>query len=385
MFYRLVLKSLIMRRGRLAVAVVAVLLGATLVTALTTLSLDIQDKASRELRAYGANLVLLPEGAGPLGSGEALKPSTTAEGSYLKEEDLAALASQELASHVVGYAPYLYAVVELRGQSVVLAGTWLDHVPQVSPWWRVEGAWPESRRDKEGSIVGTAVAQKLNLALGDSFMVTYGVNSLPLRVAGIVDSGGSEDNQVFVGLAAAQELVGWPGMVSLVQVSALGRELESTASLIQKAVPGSQVRVVGQIARAEESVMGKVQFLLALVTALVLGASFLAVLGTMTTSVLERTAEMGLMKALGAEGHRIAQIFMTEALVIAALGAVLGFGAGQLLVQFIGSQVFGSAIAFHWVAVPVTLGVALVVTIAGSAIPVQRAVAVDPVVTLRGE
>lgn len=61
MYARILFKSLKLRAARLSIAVLAVLLGASLVAALTSLSLDLGGKASRELRAYGANLMVLPK------------------------------------------------------------------------------------------------------------------------------------------------------------------------------------------------------------------------------------------------------------------------------------------------------------------------------------
>lgn len=153
---------------------------------------------------------------------------------------------------------------------------------------------------------------------------------------------------------------------------------------IKEVLPATSVKPIRQIAEAEGVFVSKVGFLATLLTVTALAASALAVMTTMTAVVLERRAEIGLMKAIGADGGQIALIFLSEAGLIGLAGGLLGYLAGLELAGFIGRQVFAAAVALPPVVLPVTLALALGVALLGSAQPVRQAVRLEPVMLLRG-
>lgn len=391
MLCRIVIKSITNRKGRLVVAALAVLVAASMVSALAGISLDIKDKAGRQLRAYGANIVLVPRAAE--GGDDLLSPLRE---HYLSDQDLAGL-DQDPA--VAGYAPYIFGLGEVDGRKVALVGTWFDGVRKVSPWWEVDGLWIASREDRRSSLVGSNAARVLGLTVGQNYRIAVpgaiavtgadrgsGTRDLELTVAGIVKTGGQEDNQIFVDLGLVQETTGRRGLVSLVQVSALTgkRPVEQVAADLAKSVPGSRGQVVAQIAQAEGRLLGKIQWLMALVTAAILVAAGLSVGSTMTATVLERRKEVGLMKAMGAD-RTIAALIWAEALAVGLAGGVVGTLAGFGFSQVIGKTVFNTFISFRWPVLPLTLAAAVLVSWLGSRRPISQALGIDPVVTLRGE
>lgn len=376
MWWRIISRSFRNRKARLALATLSVILGANLVAALTSLSLDIPQKAGSQLRSYGANILVMP--VAPIGVDEA----------YISERDLSFLDKSEIAASISSYTPYLYSQVEIDGQRVILAGAGLDSVMKTSPWWQVRGSWPRGEVGGEReALVGAQAAEKLGLQLDKNLTVKYKGSSETLKVTGIVNTGAAEENQVFVDLSTAQKLTGLEGKVGLVQVSALTQShpLSHLSQFIEQGIPGTEARIVGQIAKAESRILSKVQLLMALVAALILIASGLVILSTMTTTFLERTPEIGLMKALGASDRRIAGLFGVEIGIIALGGGLLGYLLGYILAQFIGHQVFDSSISLQPVALLVTLAIAIIVTLLGSTLPLRRAMKVDPALTLRGE
>jgi putative ABC transport system permease protein len=98
----------------------------------------------------------------------------------------------------------------------------------------------------------------------------------------------------------------------------------------------------------------------------------LAVSAAMATAIFERRAEVGLMKALGAGRLAVASVFFAEATMLALIGGFAGFVAG--------AQITIPAVLF-----PVILVIAVIVTFAGSAAAIRKAVRLDPVFALRGE
>ncbi|HJW84112.1 MAG TPA: ABC transporter permease [Anaerolineae bacterium] len=381
MFKRIVLGSLRHQRARLSIAALAMALGSALVSGLLNLSGDIGGQVGRELRAYGANIVIRPrEQSMRVGSGGLEFGAVTSE-QTLVEADLERMNQVE---GVMGYVPFLYAVVEVERRPVVLAGVGLEAGRSLNTWWQVQGRWPET--DDE-LLAGVRAAEALGLAPGEAVGVKYGDETLAMRVVGVLETGGPEDEQLVTGLRAAQMLTNQPGRVGLVMVSALAaeRSLETIARELQATLPQAEVRTLAQFAQAEATVLNKVRLLIGLVAALVLIAGALTVAGTLNIIVMERRTEIGLMKALGADDRRVAGLFLIEALNIGGAGGVVGYLAGLALAIAIGQRVFQATIAPTAWGPPGTLLIALCVALLASLLPVRHALAVDPVKTLRGE
>ncbi len=371
MFWRILAKSLRHRWSRIILAAFAVTMGASLTAAALSVSVGMDEKVGRTLRAYGANIVLIPKGAA-LGASD----------STLRESDLTQLNQ----ASVVGYAPFLYAVVERNNQIVALAGTWFDTATRVNPWWRLEGVAP-ARDDVGSAIVGANVAEKWRVKVGDPIRVRYHESDKTFQIAGVLSTGGAEDDQILVSLAAAQELSQRSGQVSLVQVSALGTQtpIEDLARALEQAIPDAEAKTIRQIAEGEFAVIRRVQLLLALIAAIVLIAASVSVGATMTTMMLERRREIGLMKAIGAEARRIGALFLAEAGAVGAVGGVIGYALGFALAQIIAQSIFGSSVEANiWVGLSAFV-IAVAVAVIGSIIPVRRALAIEAAVVLRGE
>ena len=161
--------------------------------------------------------------------------------------------------------------------------------------------------------------------------------------------------------------------------------VESIAYQLQEAIPHSHAEQIRQVAQNEGTVLSRIKGLMLLVTLAALLASALAVSAAMATAIFERRVEVGLMKALGAGDLTVAAIFFAEAPLLALIGGVAGFAAGSLLARQIGRSIFSSQISIQPVLFPIILAIAVLVTFAGSAAAIRRAVKFDPVFALRGE
>lgn len=345
MFTRIVVKSIWVRRERFLIAVVAIMLGAAVVTSLLTISFDIREKMGKELRSYGANLIVLPE-----------------EGGYISNFD---------ASHpsIIGTAPFLY----FKANNIEFAGTDMQAARKMNPWWHIEGALP----GKQEALLGINAAKKLELKTGDAL----DIGDSSFKVSGVLDTGASDDDRIFINFEEAEAISGKNG-ATLVQVSVLG-DIEAVIKFLES--KNYRVKKVRQVAESEKALLDKTQLLLSLVALFVLSAACLGLLSTMITGVLERSREIGLMKAIGCGNGRLAAIFLAEAAIIGTAGGILGYFAGLLLSRYIGMEIFRTAVSVKPEVFVLTILVSILVALAGSMLPVWRALSIEPVMTLRGD
>jgi len=420
MFARLVFQSFVRQKRRKLLAGLAITLGVAVATAMIAVATDIGDKINRELRTYGANLVVYPQ-ADTLDleiGGVNLKPAN--DGSYLKESDLPAIKGTFWRHNIVGFAPLLPVPVQVefngRAQQVEVIGTYFSKdltygrdnfttgVQATNPWWRVNGSWPKD--DSDDVLLGEALAGQLGARAGDTVMIA----GRQFKVTGTLSAGSEEDRQVVAPLHVAQSLAGHPDAVRRVLVSALTKpedalarrdpatmspELRdrwycspyanSIAYQLAEAIPHSRAEQIRQVAQNEGQVLSRIKGLMLLVTLAALLASALAVSAAMATAIYERRREVGLMKAIGAGNASVAALFFAEAGLLALLGGVAGFVCGIGMAQQIGRWIFNSQVAFEPVLFPIILAVAIAVTFAGSAASIRRAILFDPAVVLRGD
>jgi putative ABC transport system permease protein len=418
MFVRLVGESFRRQKRRKLLAGIAIALGVGVATAMIAVATDIGDKINRELRGYGANLIVTPQEDTldvQIG-GVNLKPPS--DGTYLNERDLPKIKGMFWRNNILGFAPTLPVNVEVAGDSekVTLLGTYfakqlrfgketfVTGVRTTDPWWKVQGSWPD---DESGDVLlGRDLAAKLGRRPGDQLEIAGSAR----RVVGVLSTGSVEDDEIVASLGLAQQILGRPGAVRRIAVSALTKPQDalarrdpkslspamydrwycspypqSIAYQLEEAIPHSHADQIRQVAQTEGVVLSSITGLMLLITLAALLASALAVSAAMATAMFERGAEVGLMKALGAGSFSIAAVFFAEATLLALIGGAAGFAGGAWLADRMGRAIFGSQIAIQPVLLPVVLGIAVIVTLAGSAVAIRRAVKLDPVYALRGE
>lgn len=348
------MKSLWVRKEKFLIAVIAIMLGAAMVASLLTISLDIKERMGKELRSYGANLIVLP-----------------GESEYIdrfKPEHQA----------IIGFAPFLYFKAEVGSKKIELAGVDFEAARKMNPWWRIEGVFPGPQE----VLAGINAAKKLELKTGDFLSIqTPYLNTGSFKVSGVLDTGTSDDDKIFIDFENAKRISGKSGATSI-QVSVLG-DIEDVISYLES--KNYKVKKIRQVAESEKALLDKTQLLMSLVAFFVLSAASLGLLSTMITSILERSREIGLMKALGCGNNRLAAIFLAEAGVMGAAGGVSGYFVGLLLARFIGMEIFNMQVSVKPDVFLLTIAASILVAFAGSLLPVRRALSIDPVVILRGE
>ncbi len=383
--------ALVARRGRVLLAVAAIAVGTSVAAALLLVSRDIGSKVERELRAYGPNLVVVPE-AGALTVGE----RDLALGSVGGDARLGAgtgswLAAETNSGRLAGAVTLRYAVARRGEAAAVVAGVDdLEALARLYPTWRTDGSLAGA-----DALAGAIVARELHLVAGDGATLEItgprGTRPLGLTRIAIVRTGGPEDRQLFVrGDRLADALGEDPARFHL----ALARANGSSAAIeaFAKAPPpsaavqeGATARAIKQLSQADGVVLARLRVLLAFVTAIALTAATLAAMGTLTDLVLERTREIALLRALGAGRRDLVRLFATEACLLGATGGAVGLTIGLIAAQAIGYGVFGTAIRVAPFVPPAIVGLGVATALAASVLPVRRALAIEPATVLRGE
>jgi putative ABC transport system permease protein len=229
-------------------------------------------------------------------------------------------------------------------------------------------------------------------------------------VTGIVSTGGDEDNAILVPLSIAEKLSNRPGEFRQLFISAITKPADALADRdpksltpaeydrwfcspyissisyqIEQVLPGTDVRAIRRVADSEGKILSHVSALLWIVTLAALIAAALAIAATSAAAVLERRAEIGIMKAIGATNTSVTSLFLAEHLTLAFIGGILGFVVGAALARMLGESIFGTPASPRLVLLPIILAIAALVALIGGLIPLRRAARFDPAPILRGQ
>lgn len=441
MFARLVRESFVRNPRRKLLTAAALVVGMAVTTATLTIALEVGDRLAREFRSLGANLLVTPESDTlPVEIG-GVDYRPVDEGAYLKEADLGKLKTIFWRHNILGFTPFLDVPVSVSDRQsktlvpVVLIGTWYEHsvpVPDgttfetgasvTHPWWKIEGRWFADGANE--CVLGASLAQTMpGVKAGQTIYVSdrgdghqKNANATPLLVTGVVSADDAEDRAALVPLSVAQKISGHAGEFRQLFVSALTKPADALAERGERAqtdksiqltpteydrwfcspyissisyqirtvLPGTDVHAIRRVAETEGRVLDRVSALLWIVTIAALIAAALAVAATSATTVLERQAEIGVMKALGASNALVNGIFLAEQVLLAITGGAIGFVAGTFFARFLGASVFGSPASPRLILLPIVLGLAAIVAIAGSLFPLRRAAHFEPALILRG-
>ena len=428
MFFRMIAGVLLRQKGKMFMIAFTIALGASLATAMLAVMFDVGDKVNAELKAYGSNITVVPKEASVVNDLYEVEGSTTVPASYLKEDELGNVKTIFWAFNIVDFAPFIEAQVDADGTQVTVVGTWFNHhlslptgeeldagVISMRSWWDVvDGRWLDESAASDASMimVGTTLAQQLGVGAGDKLELKGKEAGGTYEIAGVFEAGSDEDGQIYAPLDLVQQLSGTDGFISSIEVSALttpDNELSRQAAKdptrlsaadyetwyctayvssicyqLQEVITDSVAKAKRQVAESEGAILDKTQLLMMLITILALVGSALGISNLITASVMERSQEIGLLKAIGAHDRAISALLLVEMIIVAILGGAVGFGVGYGFAQIIGYTVFNSSIALSPVVIPLVVVLVIVVTLAGSIPAIRTVLRLDPAEVLHG-
>ncbi|WP_276893819.1 ABC transporter permease [Frischella perrara] len=427
MFGKMIFGVITRQKKKLMLIALTVALGVSLATAMLNVMFDVGDKVNQELKAYGANLNIVPKGAAFINDMYQLDEDNQNEASqFINEDQLVKIKMIFWAYNIVDFAPYLSIAAEVDHHPVKVVGTWFDKHLQIptgdevntgmlamKSWWQIEGN-PMTDDNLQSAMIGESLAKRLNLKIGDKITIDSpkNHNSMALTIHNIFHSGGIEDNEIYVTLSTAQELANKKGLVERVEVSALTTPenelarraaqdpnslsrnewdiwyctayISSIAYQLEEVMPDVRVKAIMQVAESEGAILQKTQLLMILLTVLSLICSALAISNLVTANVIERSTEIGLLKALGASNSAVALLIIIEMLIIGLIGGVIGYFMGLGFAQIIGHTVFGSSVEIKMLIIPLVGLMVLFITLIGSLPALKMMMFLRPIDVLHG-
>lgn len=362
MFIRMLVRAAVLRRGRAASALLAMVVAAAVATAMMTLYVDVQAKLRSEFRNYGANVVVVGKDGGALPEG-ALQ---TVESS--------------LGGHGIA-VPFAYVVARTNdGQSVVVAGTDFSRVQDLDRWWKVS-AWPLASQEV---LVGTRASAVVS-SQGKPFDLSFEGRTIRLSPAGTLETGAAEDSRIYLSMA---DFAAWTGVQpSTIEVAATGspEEVNTTMRQLAQTLPETEVRPVRQIMEGEARVLNKTRATLLAAAVLIILTAALCVLATLIGWVFDRRRDFAIMKALGASERLLNGFFAAEAAALGVVGAAFGYLIGVGVAAWIGRVNFHAPVMPRISVLPWVVVGSVAVALLSAVVPIGLLRRVQPATILRGE
>ena len=425
MFWRMVRGTLFRQKSKMLMIAFTVALGVSLATAMMNVMLGVGDKVNKELKTYGANITVMHKDASILDdlyglSGEGVSNK------FLSESEVPKIKQIFWGFAIVDFAPYLERSGEIEGvtNKVKIYGTWFEKhlvmptgeevdagIKNLKTWWEVKGEWLKDD-DLEGVMIGSLIAGKNNIKIGDTINVKGTNETKKLTVRGIINSGGDDDEAIYTVLKTTQDLFGLEDKITMIEVSALTTPdndlakkaaqdpnsltiseyetwyctayVSSISYQIQEVLTDSVAKPNRQVAESEGTILNKTELLMLLICILSSFASALGISNLITASVIERSQEIGLIKAIGGTNRRIILLILTEIVLTGIFGGIFGYIAGIGFTQIIGKTVFSSYTEPAVIVVPIDIALVFAVTIIGSIPAIRYLLTLKPTEVLHG-
>lgn len=341
------------RRGKALFLTSGIAIGIGTVIALLSLSGSIREEIGSQLDRFGANIVVVPQSNSlALDYGGISVSGVSFDVHQLTDEDTKRILEIPYRKRLSVVAPKLLSAVQVDGKQVLLAGVDFTAELRLKRWWHISGQRPQTEADL---LVGYEAARALSIievpsenkeqSGGSSHHTSAEPSDITIRrasvqiasrahrVAGIIGrTGGPEDRMIFASLGHVQELLGRPGQLSIIEVSALCKDcpVSDMVSQISRQLPHANVSAVQQAVRARTEAVERLTRFSAVVSAVVLAIGALMIFTTMMGSVIERTKEIGVLRAIGFRRSHIVKELMIEVSAISTAGGLIGWGAGTL-------------------------------------------------------
>lgn len=402
-FSTIIWKEMWQRKGRLVSGLLAITLGIAVIVGIQSITTVSKQVVARKLDLLGANIQVLPQGASVDDYYSADIDAPTFPEDYVER-----IATSMLPG-VDNLSPKLTRRIKVGNTPVILTGILPRNELASKPIWQACGLMaaelelacaPSKEResvvteedlkakrkliDSLGSNdvwVGSLVAQRLKLKRGS----TVTLEGQSFTVAHLLpESGTIDDNRIFAHLHTVQELLGTGRQISNIEIMGCCSEIsDGLLGKLRNILPDTRITTIGHIVNTQietNTLMSKISLVL-LVIIILVGA--ISIGNYMWANVEERRREIGTLITVGLTRGHIYRLFLAKSLVLGFVGGALGYAVGTLAAVILGPQLAGLQISPVLVYLPLSIAIAVAISLLGSWYPVFRAARLDPALIMQ--
>jgi len=400
------LEALWSNRLRTGLTMLGVIIGIASVITVTSVGQGVQKATEQQIQALGTNVILVLTGVARTGG--ISQGAGTA--STVTWEDAKAIAKQAPAAQ--GVAAYLQrgvqVVYEGENTSTTLLGTDLNY-PDVKNVHPKEGQFfsqDDLNSARPVAVLGSTVRTELFGANGTAIGAQIRVKSELYTVIGVMETKGSvggqdQDDRLYIPLTnMSARIVGnnaingiavsgfWVQAKDAAQLDAAQFQVTNLLRIRHNIYPPEQddFRLTNQadIINAFSNIVGLFTVMVSAIAGISLIVGGIGIANIMLVSVVERTREIGVRKAVGATNSAILSQFMTEAVMVSIAGGALGIGLG-VGIAFAAATLFKFPFVISIWSIVAGFGLSFVIGLIAGVIPARNAAQLDPIAALRSE
>ena len=400
---RLALTVIARNKARALLTVLGIVIGVAAVITMVALGAGASSNIAGQIASLGANLIVILPGSSQIGGVKGGSGSS----STLDLADVDALRRE--VRTISAIAP------SQRTNAQVVAGdaNWSTSVTGTTPTffrirqWETSLGSTHSELDEAAQnkvcVLGQTVATQL-FGMGSPIGATVRIKKVPFRIIGVLvvkgqsPMGNDQDDTIIIPFSTFMQRIqgGQRDQVGATYASAIQADLSGAAVDELRAVLRQRhhlrqdedddfaLRNMADIAKASVEVSESLTILLLSVAAVSLLVGGIGIMNIMLVSVTERTREIGIRMAIGARGRDILVQFLVEAVVLSAIGGIIGVGLGWLSARIL-SESTGWPTAFDPQMALISFAFSAAVGVFFGFYPARKAAQLDPIEALRHE
>jgi putative ABC transport system permease protein len=396
-------KELWLRKSQLISALLGITLGIAVIVAIQSVSAVSEKAVKVSLDNLGANILVLPQAASVDDYYSADIDAPT-----FPEEYVERLATSMLPG-VDNLSPKLTRRLKLGETSVILTGILPANELASKPIWQTAGlvgpglnpacdpnnsanqsyGYQDERLQRKAIdslatnevLVGSVIAQRLNLSEGK----VLEIEGRPFTVARIIpETGTVDDNRIYAHLHTVQQMLGTGNQVSAIEIMGCCSAIsDGLLGKLRNILPDTRITTINQIVSTQiktNQLMSKIT-LVFLVIIILVGA--ITIGNYMWANVEERRREIGILITIGTKRLAIYRLFLSKAILLGVVGGIGGFVVGTGAAMILGPQLAGLHVSPLPIFLLLSVGVAVLIALLGSILPVHRAARFDPAVIMQ--
>lgn len=397
----LTIKELWHRKSQLLSGLLAITLGIGVIVGIRSVSVVSEKAVAVNLDNLGANIMILPQAASVDNYYAADIDAPT-----FPEEYVERLVTSTLPG-VDNLSPKLTRRVKFGSGSIVLTGILPKSEIASKPIWQQGGLkaeqiiascaptgpkkYADAKLQRTGidtlanndCFLGFSVAQRFNLSEGDDITL----ENRNFRITKILpETGTIDDDRVFANLHEVQALLGTGEQVSAIEVMGCCSEIsDGLLGKMRNILPDTRITTIGQIVSTQiktNQLMNKLSLVFLIIILFVGGIS---IGNSIWANVNERRKEIGILRMIGYQKHHIYNILMLKAVIMGFGGGIAGYVLGTLAAVLLGPQFAGIDVSPIYLLLPLSVIVAVIISITGSLVPAYLAGKIEPFSNMQEE